>query len=89
MTFIKGFQSGTIDQQKLDDYRNILLSDPKQAEKELGRVMVILDSTIEQEQSEVLGGFYRALTTAGNWLGAMFYFYSQEGNEEKKLVFKE
>ena len=55
LAFIKGFQSGTIDQQKLDDYRNILLSDPKQAEKELGRVMVILDSTIEQEQSEVLG----------------------------------
>ena len=55
LTFIKGFQSGTIDKQKLDDYRNILLFDPKQAEKELGRVMVILDSTIEQEQSEVLG----------------------------------
>ena len=60
LAFIKGFHSGTIDQQKLDEYRNMLISDRKRAEKELGRVMVILDSTIEQEQSELLGRFYKA-----------------------------
>ena len=60
LAFIKGFHSGTIVQQKLDYYRNTLISDRKRAEKELGRVMVILDSTIEQEQSDVLGRFYKA-----------------------------
>lgn len=165
LAFIKGFHSGTIAQQKLDDYRNTLISDRKRAEKELGRVMVILDSTIEQEQSEVLGRFYKAyvwgnydwdtfrqLSSANQrlffndyevlnfielryvnsdevnamqrcsierlqalglviaegeikmtcgmselkkyWyylsrLGILFYFYSQEGNMEKKLTFKE
>lgn len=33
LAFIKGFHSGTIDQQKLADYRQRLISDPKRAEK--------------------------------------------------------
>ena len=49
-----------MEQSKIDEYRQTLISDRKKAEKELGRIVVILDSTIEQEHSEVLGRFYKA-----------------------------
>lgn len=60
VAFINGFNSGKIDQAKIDEYREKLVSDEARAERELGRVVVILDSTIEQEQSEMLGRFYKA-----------------------------
>lgn len=41
------------------------------AEQELGRIVVILDSTIEQEQSEILGRFYKAYIW-GNYDWDMF-----------------
>lgn len=57
--FIISFNRGTIGQEKLEEHRR-KLDDPKTAEKELGRVILLLDRTIEIEQSEVLGMFYRA-----------------------------
>lgn len=58
--FIKGFNGGNMEQSKIDEYREKLISDKKRAEQELGRIVVILDSAIEQKQSEILGRFYRA-----------------------------
>lgn len=49
-----------MEQSKIDEYRKKLINDTKRAERELCRIVVILDSTIEQEQSEVLGRFYKA-----------------------------
>lgn len=58
-TFIVSFNGGTIDQKKLDNYR-ASLEDPKKAEKELGRVILLLDRLLEEEQSKILGRFYHA-----------------------------
>lgn len=71
LAFIKGFNSGNMEQSKIDEYREKLISDKIRAERELGRVVVILDSTIEQEQSEVLGRFYKAYIW-GNYDWDMF-----------------
>lgn len=60
LAFIKGFNSGNIEQAKLDEYREKIICDKIKAERELGRIMIILDSTIEHAQSEVLGRFYKA-----------------------------
>lgn len=69
--FIKGFNSGNMEQSKIDEYRGKLISDKIRAERELGRIVVILDSTIEQEQSEILGRFYKAYIW-GNYDWDMF-----------------
>ena len=71
LAFIKGFNSGNMDQSKIQEYRKKLVSDRRKAEQELGRIMVILDSTIDQEQSEVLGRFYKAYIW-GNYDWDMF-----------------
>ena len=71
IAFIKGFNSGNMEQSKIDEYREKLISDRIKAEQELGRIVVILDSTIEQEQSEVLGRFYKAYIY-GNYDWDMF-----------------
>lgn len=71
LAFINGFNSGNMNQSKIQEYRKTLVSDRKKAEQELGRIVVILDSTIDQEQSEVLGRFYKAYIW-GNYDWNMF-----------------
>jgi hypothetical protein len=56
--FIKSFNDGLISPNQLQAHRKKLEDDPKEAERELGRVMLLLDRTIEAEQSRVLGKFY-------------------------------
>lgn len=58
--FITGFNSGTLSQEKIDEHRYELESNPAKAEKELGRVLIILGNHIEDIQSQVLGSFYKA-----------------------------
>ncbi len=60
LAFIKEFNSGSISQEKLDEHREKLEANPKIAEKELGRVLIILGKQVEQIQSQVLGSFYAA-----------------------------
>lgn len=60
LSFITGFNAGSIEPKKLEKYRQELDANPQKAEKELGRVMIILGNHIEGIQSKVLGGFYRA-----------------------------
>lgn len=57
--FIKSFNDGSIDEQKLSDYREMLINDPKRAEKELERVILLLNAHLNNEQSARLGCFYR------------------------------
>ena len=58
LTFISEFNSGSIPQEKLDEHRKKLDADPKEAEKELSRVLIILGNQIDEIQSKVLGSFY-------------------------------
>lgn len=60
LSFITGFNSGNANPEKVAKYKQELESNPKKAEKELGRVMIILGNHIEGIQSQVLGGFYLA-----------------------------
>lgn len=83
--FIKGFNSGSMEQSKIEEYREKLISDRIKAEHELGRIMVILNSTIEQEQSEVLGRFYKAYIL-GNFDWDMF---RQLSAANQKLFFND
>lgn len=58
LTFISEFNSGSIPQEKLDEHRERLDANPKDAEKELSRVLIILGDQIDETQSKVLGSFY-------------------------------
>lgn len=59
-TFISEFNNGTIDKDKLIKYRQKLDSDSGLAEKELGRVLILLNSYIDLEKSKILANFYKA-----------------------------
>ena len=58
--FITGFNTGTLPQERIDEYRNELEENPAKAEKELGRVLIILGNHVEDMQSQILGSFYKA-----------------------------
>lgn len=58
--FIKEVNDGTIDPEKLEQHRLELIQDPKKAEKELGRVLIILGRQVDDFQTRVLGSFYKA-----------------------------
>lgn len=49
--FITGFNDKTIDPDKLTSYRKALESSPKKAEKELGRVVLLLNQSLEEKRS--------------------------------------
>ncbi len=56
--FISSFNQGTIAEDKLSAYRQELERDQKKAEKELGRVILLLDRMLEEKQAKMLGRFY-------------------------------
>ena len=68
LTFIKQFNSGTINEEKLTKYKEMLNSDSKKAEKELGRVIIVLNSTIDIEKSQMLANLYKSyINEKINW----------------------
>ena len=76
LAFITEFNSGSISQGKLNEHREKLEANPKEAEKELGRVLIILGNQVEQIQSQVLGSFYAAYVK-GAILGKNFVSYQK------------
>ena len=60
IAFITEFNSGNVSQEKLEAHREKLQVNPKEGEKELGRVLIIFGNQVEQTQSKVLGSFYAA-----------------------------
>lgn len=58
--FINTFNSNEIDKEKLEIHKQKLYSSTKFAEKELERVLVILNSTIDLKKSEILANCYAA-----------------------------
>ena len=59
LEFIKAVNAGTISHEKLDQYRMKIHSDRKKAEEELGRALIILNSTVDTQKSRILGRLYR------------------------------
>lgn len=59
LQFIQQFNAGTINKEKLKKYKENLEADKKKEEKELGRVMIILNNTIELEKSKMLANLFR------------------------------
>lgn len=58
--FMIAINNGDVDEEKFSKYREKLANDPKKAEKELGRVMIILNRTIENRKSVILGKLFQA-----------------------------
>ena len=60
LSFISSYNDGTISSDDVEKHRLMLEESPIKAEKELSRILLILENQIETDQSEVLGNFYRA-----------------------------
>lgn len=59
LQFIKEFNNGTIDEDKLLKYKEMLDNNNDKAEEELGRVLIILNGTIDLEKSKMLANLFR------------------------------
>lgn len=59
LTFIRAFNSETISDEQLQKYKD-KMSNNKYAEKELGRVLYLLDRNIDNVKSAILGKIYNA-----------------------------
>lgn len=58
--FINTFNEKSISTEKLEKYKEHLCNDPKYAEEELGRVLIVLNSNVDIKKSELLGKFFHA-----------------------------
>lgn len=58
--FINELNSGKIDKEKLSKHKVELRQNPRKAEKELGRILIILEQTIDNIKSSILGKLYKA-----------------------------
>lgn len=58
--FINELNSGNIDAEKLRLHQEELKRNSKKAEKELGRLLIILDQTIDNIKASILGKLYKA-----------------------------
>ena len=68
LTFIQELNNGTISSNKLNKYRESIKNDPKKAEKELGRVLIILGNHIDDIKSQILGSFFKSyINDAISW----------------------
>ncbi len=59
--FFDALDVGSIDEEKLKEHREYLENNPNAMEKELSRILIILNHNLEERQSKYLGKFYRAL----------------------------
>ncbi|WP_455810063.1 hypothetical protein [Clostridium butyricum] len=60
LVFIQQFNNNAIDSEKLECYRESIKNNFKKAEKELGRVLIILNKIIDSEKSVILAKLYSA-----------------------------
>ena len=58
--FINELNSGKIDKEKLNRHREELRKNHKKAEQELGRILIILEQTIDNIKSSIVGKLYKA-----------------------------
>ena len=60
LVFIQSVNNHSLTDEQLQKHRRKLEENPKWAEKELGRVMVLLDRMIEENKARMLAAFYAA-----------------------------
>lgn len=58
LIFIQEFNKGIISSEKLKEYRFSIEEDSKKAEKEFGRVLIILNRIIDYEKTIILAKLY-------------------------------
>lgn len=58
--FFRHLHDGSVSNEDFTKYKSQLENDPIKAERELSRVMILLDRTIETEKSEILAAFFGA-----------------------------
>ena len=58
--FLNELNSGNVDKEKLKNHKQQLNQNPKKAEKELGRILIILEQTIDNIKSSILGKLYKS-----------------------------
>ena len=58
--FFSHLHEGSISSSEFSKYKRELEEDPTKAERELSRVMILLDKTIDTEKAEDLAAFFRA-----------------------------
>ena len=74
--FLNELNAGTIDREKLIKHQEKLNNDAKLAEKELGRILIILNQVIDNEKSYFLSKLYKAyVNEIINW--DLFCEYSE------------
>ena len=64
LAFIKELNNGQLDEKKKEKYRKRIEDDPKKAEAELGRILIILNKNIDIEKSAILACLFRSYTSA-------------------------
>lgn len=68
LEFIQEFNSGIIKKEKLQKYKESLEKNAKKAEKELGRIIIFLNSTIESKKSRMMANLFRNYVNENiNW----------------------
>lgn len=58
--FLNELNRGNINKEKLKKHKEELNKNPKKAEKELGRILIILEQTLDNIKSSILGKLYKA-----------------------------
>ena len=72
--FIQELSSQKLTDEQLEKYRSELETDPIRAEKELGRVMVLLERMIEDSKSKMLADLYSAcIRKELSWMNSRIY----------------
>lgn len=84
LLFVKALNEGTVSKEKIKRHKEILDSNPKMADKELERILLIIDSHISNEQSIRLGHFYRAYIN-----GAISWDKFSELSQANQRIFEE
>ncbi len=65
LVFISEFNSGNINEKKKQKYKQKIEDDPKKAEAELGRVLIILNRNIDIEKSRILSKLFICYVNEG------------------------
>lgn len=59
LAFVKELNDGNLDEKKKQKYKKKIEDNPKKAEEELGRVLIILNQTVELEKSKILAKIFQ------------------------------
>lgn len=84
LLFVESLNEGAVSKEKIQRHKEKLDSNPKMAEKELERILLILDSHISNNQSVRLGHFYRAYIN-----GAISWDKFSELTQANQRIFEE